>query len=427
MTSVQTTFADTARRLLAERRDDFILELFDSLRQEIAELVDDARLTALLEASVTENIVAAVNFLEAGTSIDDLAAPTAALVHARTLAQRDVPLSALFRAYRVGHAMFVRMGIELIAETDLSNHLTLIQQLIERTADYIDKVCEQVGRAYEAERDQWVGDRGGIRQQWVADVLAGRPLDLAEAEASLGYRFAATHVGVQLWASSEMAGVDARAVFEEARRVLSGVLSPVGPPLMVPRDEHEMHAWFPVRGGFAVPVAGVAAALKKERELSVHVALGRAESGVDGFRRTINQARRVKDIVVVSTNKLPASVAYDEVGPTALMASDMDGLRRYVTRALGNLAKDGEREETLRETLRSFLGHNRSYATTASAMVLHRNSVQYRVQRALELCERDLSEPDVALDLHVALDAAHWLGQAVLDAPSRQTRIPRRA
>ncbi|MFL6089596.1 MAG: PucR family transcriptional regulator [Aeromicrobium sp.] len=415
MTYVETAFTETARRLLAEKRDDFIVELFDSLRQEIAELVDDARLTALLEASVTENIVAAVNFLEAGTSIRHLTAPTAALVQARTLAQRDVPLSALFRAYRMGHAMFVRMGIDLIADTEPTHHIELTQQLIGRTAEYIDKVCEQVGRAYEAERDQWLGDRGGIRQQWVADVLSGRPLDLGEAEASLGYRFAATHVGVHLWTDSEMAGVDARAIFEEARRLLIGVLSPVGPPLLVPRDEREMHAWFPVRGGYSVPVDDVAAAIKKAREVKVHLAIGRAEAGVDGFRRTINQANRVKDIMMVSTNKLPTSVAYDELGPAALMASDMDALRRFVTRTLGNLAKDGEREETLRETLRSFLGHNRSYAATASAMILHRNSVQYRVQRALELCASDLNEADVALDLHVALNAAHWLGQAVLE------------
>jgi hypothetical protein len=37
------------------------------------------------------------------------------------------------------------------------------------------------------------------------------------------------------------------------------------------------------------------------------------------------------------------------------------------------------------------------------------------VQRALELCERDLNDADVALDVHTALTAAHWLGRAVLE------------
>jgi DNA-binding PucR family transcriptional regulator len=82
---------------------------------------------------------------------------------------------------------------------------------------------------------------------------------------------------------------------------------------------------------------------------------------------------------------------------------------------LGPLAKNGEREQTLRETLLAFLGHNRSYAATAETMVLHRNSVQYRVQRALALCQRDLNDADVALDVHTALTASHWLGRAVLE------------
>ena len=96
------------------------------------------------------------------------------------------------------------------------------------------------------------------------------------------------------------------------------------------------------------------------------------------------------------------------------MIADVDALRRFVLRMLGSLANNGEREETLRETLLAFLGHNRSYAATAETMVLHRNSVQYRVQRALELCGRDLNDANVALDVHTALTATHWLGRAVL-------------
>jgi DNA-binding PucR family transcriptional regulator len=416
MTSVQAEFTHTARRLLAEKRDDFIVELFESLRDQIAELVEDARLTALLEASVTENIVAAVNFLEGGTRIGDLDAPTGALVHARTLAQRDVPLSALFRAYRMGHAMFVRMGIGLIADTDPQHHIELTQELFGRTAEYIDKVCEQVGRAYEAERDQWIADRGSIRQQRVTEVLSGRPVDVPESEAALGYRFAGTHVGIQMWITEQAADADARPVFDEARRRLAAALAPVGPPLLVPRDEREMHIWFPVRTGFVMPDDALANAFGKSADaLGVHVAAGRPESGIEGFRLTSGQAKRVKNVMLTSTHSLPATVTYDQLGPAALMAADIDALRRFVRRILGDLAKDGEREETLRDTLRTFLSHNRSFAATAQTMIMHRNSVQYRVNQALALCGRELTDVDVALDVQVALNAAHWLGRAVLD------------
>jgi DNA-binding PucR family transcriptional regulator len=327
------------------------------------------------------------------------------------LAQRDIPLSSPFRAYHLGHAMFVRLGIEVIAELDPAQHLPLTQRLLGRSVDFIDKVCEQVGQAYEAERDQWVGDRGGIRQHWVAEALSGRALDTGEAEAALGYRFAGTHLGVQMWVPAKVAGVDARTAFEEARRALASVLSPVAPPLVVPRDEREMHVWFPIRSDAAIP--GSLESLVP-KSLKVQVAIGRPESGIDGFRRTSDQAKRVKDVLLISAASLPKAVTYDELGAVALMITDVDALRRFVLRMLGSLAKNGEREDTLRETLLAFLAHNRSYAATAKAMVLHRNSVQYRVQRALELCERDLNDADVALDVHTALTAAHWLGRAVL-------------
>jgi DNA-binding PucR family transcriptional regulator len=412
--ALQQGFTEIARQLLAEHRDTFIVELIDELRNAIGELVEDPRLAGLMEASVTENVVSVVNFLDNGTPIADLVPSSAALTHARTLAQRDVPLSALFRAYRLGHTKFVQMGLDVIRRGHADLQIELAQYLINRSADFIDKVCEQVGSAYEAERDQWIGDRGGIRRQWVSDVLAGRATDVGEAEAALGYRLGGTHVAVQMWTPADVADVDARGMFEETRRILTSALSPVGHPLLVPHDEHELHLWFPVRPGYDIPVDALTDALRASRALNLQVSVSRPESGINGFRLTINQAKRVKDVVLASTNSLPKMVTYDQLGPVALMASDIEALRRFVLRTLGELAEDGDREQTLRETLRAFLGHNRSYAATAQAMIMHRNSVQYRVNQALALCERELTEVDVALDLQVALNAAHWLGQAVL-------------
>ncbi len=413
-TTSPTAFVPAWRQLLAQRRESIIAELYAGIALEVTDLVDDPRLSTLLEATVSENIVSLINFLEGGTSVDDLDASSATLVYARTLAQRDIPLSSLFRAYHLGLAMFVRLGLEVIAELDRDRHLSFAQQLLGRSVDFVDKVCEQVGQAYEAERDRWVGDRGGLRQHWVTEVLSGRPLDQGEAEAALDYRFSATHVGVQMWLPARRPGADARGTFEEARRELSKVLSPVAPPLMLPHDEREMHAWFPIRANAAAAGAELSHALERSRKLNVHVAIGRPEPGVDGFRRTIDQARRVKDILLVSATKVPKAVTYDQLGPLALMTADVDALRRFVERALGNLANAGEREEILRETLLTFLAHSRGYTATAQAMVLHRNSVQYRVQRAQELCEQDLNDAAVALDVHTALLAAHWLGRAVL-------------
>lgn len=408
-------FVQAWRRLFALRREEIIAELYDTISREIGEMVDDPRLADLLEISVSENIVAAINFLEGGTSVNDLNATSGALAHARMMAQRDIPLASLFRAYHLGHAMFVRLGIDVIAGLDPAHHLALTQRLLDRSVDFIDKVCEDVGRAYGAEHDQWLGDRGGIRQYWVAQVLSDRTIDLGEAQAALGYRFANTHVGVQMWLPARTTGVDPRRAFEAARQQLVKALSPIAAPLMLPRDEREMHAWFPIRSDAVTTVADLGDVLEKSGGLQVELAIGRPELGADGFRRTSEQAKRVKEILMISAAPRPRAVSYDRLGPLALMTSDMEALRRFVNRVLGKLAKRGEREEALRGTLLAFLEHNRSYAATAQATVLHRNSVQNRVQRALELCELDLKDSNVALDIHTALTATHWLGRAVLD------------
>ena len=409
-----TAFVPAWRQLLAQRRERIIAELHASIAREVEDLASDPRMSDLLEGTVSENIVSLINFLEDGATVDDLDATSATLVYARTLAQRDVPLSSLFRAYHLGLATFVRLGIEVIAELDPDHPLPLAQRLLSRSVDFVDRVCERVGLAYEAERDRWVGDRGGLRQHWVGEVLAGRAADVGEAEAAVDYRFGATHVGVQMWLPTGSAGHGVRGTFEDARRELARVLSPVAPPLMLPHDEREMHAWFPVRPGATVNGAELSAALEPSTKLQVHVAVGRPEPGIDGFRRTSEQARRVKEILLLSGANLPKAVSYDQLGPLALMTADVDALRRFVHRVLGDLAKPGEREDALRDTLLTFLAHSRGYTATAQAMTLHRNSVQYRVQRALALCGRDLDDADAALELHTALTATHWLGRAVL-------------
>lgn len=411
---IAVEFAALARRLLDERRDDFIRDLFASLREEVGELVSDTRLTNMLEAAVTENIVSIVNYLEQGTDIENLDATSAALAHARTLAQRDVPLSALFRAYRLGHVRFMEIGLDLMPGVPGELRGPLTRALVRRSAEFIDKVCEQVGRAYDAERDQWVGERGGIRQHWVREILSGRPIDLAAAESAIGYRLHGSHLGVQMWTSSTGSDAGSRTSFEEARRILTAVLRPVKHPLIDPRDENEVHAWFPVRADLRLDADELSQAFRAARQPWVHVAVGRLQTGVEGFRLTMRQAERAKDLVLASSKSPPPTVTYDQLGSVALMTSDFDALQQFVIQTLGPLAAPGEREDYLRTTLRSFLARNCSYIATAEDLVLHRNTVRYRINQALELCGRDIADISVDFNIQVALNAAHWLGRTVL-------------
>jgi DNA-binding PucR family transcriptional regulator len=101
------------------------------------------------------------------------------------------------------------------------------------------------------------------------------------------------------------------------------------------------------------------------------------------------------------------------------MATDRPATRDFVEATLGDLAEATDRAAMLRETLREFLTRRRSYAATADAMNLHRNSVQYRVQQATELLPEDTRDLGDDLNLRAALAAAHWLGDAALQRPAQ--------
>ena len=281
--------------------------------------------------------------------------------------------------------------------------------------------------AYEHEHDRWLSRRSGLCQQWVSEVLAGTPVDVPRAERVLGYRLDGLHVAAVVWVDAEVPIGDVVALFDQVRCLLAAELGdeldPAVSSLMVPTDEREARLWFspsparppdPSRLRAAFDSAGIRARL----------ACGRVADGLRGFRASLKQAERVKELVLAGRGRRsPRVVCYEEVAPLALMAGDLDELRRFVADVLGDLGVDDERNGWLRETLREFLLRNRSYAATADAMILHRNTIQYRVSQAMELCGQNLDDPDAAFRVQMALEICQWMAPRVLRPANRG--IPR--
>ena len=96
----------------------------------------------------------------------------------------------------------------------------------------------------------------------------------------------------------------------------------------------------------------------------------------------------------------------------ALLAQNLAEGQVWVCETLGPLASDTEQDARLRETLRLFLRHELSYKAAAEDLLLHSNSVKYRVQRAVERRGRPID--DDRLDVEIALLMCHWYGNAVL-------------
>lgn len=391
---------------LLRLRQSFIGGLIEEMRARIPELDHDAGIVRLLEASVTENVVGGINALLHDVDGDQVDAPDSALVYARTLARNGVPLSALTRAYRVGHSRFMDLvfgaGVSLPAEARAET----LARLVRRSTHWLDEVTAQVAQAYEAEREAWLSGNDGVRRRVVSDLLEHRGIDAGQASRVLGYRFDGTHrcALVQVDRAGRAGGV-----VDELRHGFRARAH-----LAVELGDGVTAVWLTVSDLEEAPLLG-------EQVVGVRVALGRAEDGIDGFRRTYRQAERVRLVLSAASGGTQPGVdgragwaRFDEIAPLALMVHDLDELRGFVRRRLGDLGRPDGRSDMLRRTLWTYLARQSNVSATAADLTLHRNSVQYRVERAVELLP-DRTLPSPAHDLQVALQAACWLGPAALE------------
>ncbi len=81
-------------------------DVYEVILREIPELRDDKPVLALLASSVDSNVDTCLQIMQHQIDLAVVQAPAAAVEYARRLAQRGTPLTALLRAYRVGHACF---------------------------------------------------------------------------------------------------------------------------------------------------------------------------------------------------------------------------------------------------------------------------------------------------------------------------------
>lgn len=406
--------------LLAERRVELTAYLVQQFGERIAELPRDPSLVDLLNGSAGSNLETLAHVLRGHVPVAEIRAPAAAVEYARRLAQRGVAPSALLRAYRLGQQLILRWAHDEIAVrvTDPALALETSHLLAELSFHYIDAVSEGVMGAYQDERERWLANRSAVLRETVEALLRGDRLDLASAEAALGYRLRQRHLGLVLWT----AGGDADAGLADSERLLGRIAQQVGAgehTLFVPRDRETAWGWMPI--GRSVEVAQVVAAAEgavREVGAPVRVALGVPEAGESGFRATHGGALSAHQVAQLGPEDAAPVISFNDptVRAAALLARDLASARWVVTRSLGALAEDTEAAERMRETLLAFLQERESYVATAARLHLHKNTVKYRVDRALEARGRPLG--DERLDLELALVACRWLGPAVLSSPA---------
>ncbi len=348
--------AAVSRRAAAVSED-----VYEVILREIPELRADKPVLALLTSSVHSNVGTCLQIMQHQIDLSAVQAPAAALEYARRRAQRGTPLTALLRAYRLGHTCFSDWLLkELAQQADDAQLITAATLSMSKiVAGYVDQTSEEIVAAYTRERENWLRNRSAARAARIRDLLSGERINVSATEATLGYRLRQYHVGVVCWAGDTAAAVDNVTRLEHAISHVAGKAACSGEPVFLARDVSSAWAWLPL-----------------------------------GIRDTF-------DAVAVGSSEL---------------------LRAWVLGTLAGLAADDEHHARLRETLLVFLQSGGSYKTTAERLMLHKNTVQYRIRKAQESLGRLIGEN--RHDVELALRASHWLGSSVLQPTRERSAAP---
>jgi sugar diacid utilization regulator len=239
-----------------------------------------------------------------------------------------------------------------------------------------------------------------LRRDLVEELLAGADEESALTRAqALGYDLECQHRVVVVEGHGRGdAGVDP--LFHAVRRV-AGYMS-AGALLMT-------------RTGTVVLLANRDVDWEKLRVAVLHeLDGGRCRIGVGGscgrvgdFPRSYREAQ-----IALSIQPGPGgpdrTTVFDELGVYRLLSrlEDTTEVDRFVRDWLGALLDyDARKRSELVRTLSSYLEHGGSYDATAKALVVHRSTLKYRLQRIRELSDLDLNDPDCRFNLQLATRA----------------------
>jgi DNA-binding PucR family transcriptional regulator len=370
---------------------------------ELAALEQDEELMAELLASTEAHISQALRLLKLGAEVDRAVLPPEARDFMLGNVRRGIPLAALLRSYRLGHAWLwgqwmqalqarIREPDELIAAQEFTSAFMF---------GYTDRVSDLLVDEYGSERERLMRGTAQLRAEMVRAILAGEPVDEETLTGRLGYEIRRHHVALRISSrATEVRGL------ERAIREAAAALGP-GEPLVVPSGAASFDAWW---GAF--DDADTTGLERYAPPDGVRVAFGRPGHGLEGFRRSHEEAVQAARVASLARGAGASVTGYAQVELVSLLATDLPRARVFVTGRLGPLAATGEPVERLRETVRAFLVAGGSATRVAKELYVHHNTVAYRVKRAEELLGRRVTEDP--LELLCALTLAATLGPAVL-------------
>jgi len=404
------TVESVEARRLAERLGGSLLpfaeEMFEVIAGEIEEVRSDQETAALTLASCVSTVETGLTMLRHGIPVERAEAPVAALEHARHMAARGMSIDSTLRFYRLGHAFFWEWWIAAVSDEvdDAKRLAAVLAETARFSFAYTDAVSAEVSAELLAERDRRQRRIAAMREDVVAEILAGEAVDAATAERTLGFSLDRPLLAFLCRTEGDPG------TLESAAAALVAALGGER-PLLLAQGVDALLGWVSVAVSKTADPAAVAAATA-EAAPGVHVAVGSVSSGLDGFRSSHDQAVRAQRVVSLAGHRAPSFTRFEDVALVDLLSTDLSSARALVARELGALAEDDERSAVLRDFLRAYLAANGNQTAVAAALGLHRNTVRQRLARAEEL--RGSAVTQRTSELFAALLLVDALGDSVL-------------
>ncbi len=149
----------------------------------------------------------------------------------------------------------------------------------------------------------------------------------------------------------------------------------------------------------------VSAELQRQHP-SAHIAIGLGQPARDiaGWRSSYRDAVQALDLARRLQTDQPLYIGDLGVYQLILSLSDREKLLAFCDKTLGSLLEyDMRQHADLVKTLEAFFTCHGNLSQTAETLIVHRNTLLYRMNRINEIAEIDLNRPETRLALHLAL------------------------
>ncbi|MFC7502727.1 PucR family transcriptional regulator [Nocardioides sp. CPCC 206347] len=304
---------------------------------------------------------------------------------AAEVADRQVPLEILIRFYRVAQQEVWGYAREVVAEAPPGeiDHAELLIHFWNRAGMWLDSSITASVDVYQAARSRVLAGAAAQRYESVRAVLAGELDDPREASSALGgYPISVHHTAFVLSVTDpERAGSLESLALELARHV--GAAN----PLVVKPGGRQLWMWLGTRD--APDLSPLASTTGGPGHESIAVGVGSSTTGIAGFAASHREA--LGALRVATPDAASWLTLYTDVELPVLLGCSPD-VDRFVARQLGPLTEEDEGTQRIRETLSAYLDCGGSAEEASRLLVVHRNTIRYRLGQAEELLGRPIAK-----------------------------------